>query len=242
MCFETCTAWLNFITFRICHLLETWMHNYPQDFAVPGAAGALNAIVNSLVNKTYLLHYGCDFKPFLEYISNLVDTDATWAQKTEPLLDESEDPYLFSDGEDLSFVATTVGSASASRSSVAPSNENAVSSSSRERKQSLPLSAKALIMPTSAQMADVPEVPPKQLLKELSKQAQELQTYDCAEIAEEITRNEAVLFMEIQVRFYPLSLLVFKGSCPAKALATLCFCSWSEGPRIRYHCEVQCHV
>lgn len=192
----------SFAQMRICHLLETWMHNYPQDFAVPGAAGALNAIVNSLVNKTYLLHYGCDFKPFLEYISNLVDTDATWAQKTEPLLDENEDPYLFSDGEDLSFVATTVGSASASRSSVAPSNENAVSSSSRERKQSLPLSAKALIMPTSAQMADVPEVPPKQLLKELSKQAQELQTYDCAEIAEEITRNEAVLFMEIQPRHW----------------------------------------
>lgn len=189
----------SFAQMRICHLLETWMHNYRQDFAVPGAAGALNAIVNSLVNKTYLLHYGCDFKPFLEHISNLVDTDATWAQKTEPLLDETEDPYLFSDGEDDSLVAITVGSASASRSSVAPSNENSVSSSSRERKQSLPLSAKALIMPTSAQ---VPEVPPKQLLKELSKQAQELQTYDCSEIAEEITRNEAMLFMVIEPRHW----------------------------------------
>jgi len=215
------------------------MHNYRQDFAVPGAAGALNAIVNSLVNKTYLLHYGCDFKPFLEHISNLVDTDATWAQKTEPLLDETEDPYLFSDGEDDSLVAITVGSASASRSSVAPSNENSVSSSSRERKQSLPLSAKALIMPTSAH---VPEVPPKQLLKELSKQAQELQTYDCSEIAEEITRNEAMLFMVIEVRFHSLSLHVIESGRPAKALATLCFCSWSEGPRIRYHCEIQCHV
>lgn len=188
------------------------MHNYPQDFAVPGAAEALNAIVNSLFSKTYLLHYGTDFQPFLEHVSNLADVDATWARKTEPSLDEIEVSCSFSDGEDDTRVTAAAGSASASKSSVTPSNETPVSSSSRERKQSLPLSAKVLIMPTSALAADVPEIPPKQLLKELSKHAQELQNYDCSEIAEEITRIEAKLFMAIQVSSQPLTSFVTEGA------------------------------
>ncbi|KAL4069609.1 hypothetical protein V8B97DRAFT_599701 [Scleroderma yunnanense] len=232
----------SFAQMRICHLLETWMHTYPQDFAVPGASGALNAIVNSIVEKTYLVHYGADFQPFLDHISGLIDCDATWAQKVEPLLDETEDPYIF-DGEDDIPVATASESASASRSSVAPSNGTSVGSSSRERKQSLPLSAKALIMPPSAQVADIVEIPPKQLLKELSKHAQELQNYDCTEIAEEITRIEAKLFMAIQVRFCMLSPpATEKHGYLAKTLATLRFCSWSEGSRIRYYCEIQCYL
>ncbi|KAG6335273.1 hypothetical protein ID866_3802 [Astraeus odoratus] len=173
--------------------------SYPQDFAVPGASGALNALVKSITCKTYLLHYGSDFLPFLAHISTLVDSDATWALKTEPLLDDIEDPYSVSDSEDETLVAVTAISASTSMPSIVPSQESSITSGLRERKQSLPLSAKALIMPISTHGVDVPEISPKQLLKELLKHSQELQNYDCSEIAQEITRVEAKMFLAIEV-------------------------------------------
>ncbi|KAF9241363.1 ras guanine nucleotide exchange factor domain-containing protein [Melanogaster broomeanus] len=187
---------------RICHLLETWMHSYPQDFVVPGAAGALTALVKSIIGKTYLLHYGIDFLPFLEHLPSVVDCDAVWARKTEPLLEDTDDPYSISDGEDESLAIhtdSTPASASASQSSVVHSHDNLIGPSSRERKQSLPLSASALINPVpSPHIPDAPEMTPKQLLKELYRHSLELQNYDCSEIAEEITRVEAKLFMEIE--------------------------------------------
>lgn len=173
------------------------MHTYPQDFASPGAAGALNALVKSIVGKTYLLHYGSDFLPFLEHLSNIIDSDSAWAHKANHLLEDADDPYSISDGEDETRAVTT-DSASSHLSSVA-SNENSIGSNSRERKQSLPLSAKALFMPTPSHPPDATEISPKQLLRELYRQSLELQNYDCSEIAEEITRVEARLFMGIEV-------------------------------------------
>ncbi|KAF9229306.1 ras GEF, partial [Gyrodon lividus] len=187
---------------RICHLLETWMHTYPHDFAVPGAAGALTALVKSILGKTYLLHYGSDFLPFLEHLPSIVDCDAAWAQKTELLLDDTDDPYSISDGEDESLAVHT-DSASESRSSMTPSHEDSIDWRFRERKQSLPLNAKARIMPVpSPRVPDASEMTPKQLLKELYRHSLELQNYDCSEIAEEITRVEAKLFMEIEPRHW----------------------------------------
>ncbi|KAG9314388.1 ras guanine nucleotide exchange factor domain-containing protein [Chiua virens] len=187
---------------RICHLLENWIHTYPQDFAAPGAAGALNALVKSIIGKTYLLHYGSDFLPFLEHLPSVVDSDLAWAHKADHVLDDADETYSISDGEDETLAATT-GSASSNPSSVAPSHENSTGSISRERKQSLPLSAKALIMLTTPSYPpDTPEISPKQLLKELYRQSLELQNYDCSEIAEEITRVEAKLFMEIEPRHW----------------------------------------
>ncbi|KAF8560386.1 ras GEF [Imleria badia] len=184
---------------RICHLLETWMHTYPQDFAAPGAAGALSALVKSIIGKTYLLHYGSDFLPFLEHLPNIIDSDSVWAHKADHLLDDADDPYSISDGEDESLAVIT-DSGSSNLSSVPPSHGN---STSRERKQSLPLSAKAWIMPiTSSHPSEVTEISPKQILKELYRQSLELQNYDCSEIAEEITRVEAKLFMEIEPRHW----------------------------------------
>lgn len=145
------------------------------------------------------MHYGSDLVPFLEHLSNIVDSDSAWAHKADHLLDDADDPYSISDGEDET-LALTAASASSKPPSVAPSHVNSIGSSSRERKQSLPLSAKALIMPiTSSHPPDVTEILPKQLLKELGRQSLELQNYDCSEIAEEITRAEAKLFMEIEV-------------------------------------------
>lgn len=197
------SGFVGYAEMRICHLLQTWVDCYPQDFAVPGTSGALSALVKSILRKTHLCHYGTDFLPFLEHISTVPDVDAAWAQKAEPLLDDSDDPYCISDGEDDtlgSSPAVESASASASKSSVAQSYETSAGSSSRERKQSLPLSAKALIMPVSPPVADSPDIPLKQLLKELAKHSQELQNYDCSEIAEEITRVEATLFLAIKPR------------------------------------------
>jgi hypothetical protein len=185
---------------RICHLLETWIQAYPQDFAVPGAPGALHALVRSIVGKTYLLHYGSDFLPFLSHLPNIIDTDAAWALKSEIPVDESEDPYSISDGEEETLVVETE-SPSTSRSLVARSNDNLPSAASvRERKSSLPLSAKIFIPVNSGHsQGDAQDMSPKDLLNKLRSNAQTLANFDCSAIAEEITRVEAKLFMDIEV-------------------------------------------
>lgn len=188
---------------RICHLLETWIQAYPQDFAVPGAPGALHALVRSIVGKTYLLHYGSDFLPFLSHLPNIIDTDAAWALKSEIPVDESEDPYSISDGEEETLVVETE-SPSTSRSLVARSNDNLPSAASvRERKSSLPLSAKIFIPVNSGHsQGDAQDMSPKDLLNKLRSNAQTLANFDCSAIAEEITRVEAKLFMDIEPRHW----------------------------------------
>jgi hypothetical protein len=178
------------------------MHTYPQDFAAPGAAGALSALVKSIIGKTYLLPYGSDFLPFLEHLPNISDSDSAWAHKVDHLVDDADDPYSISDGEDESLAPTT-DSASSNLLSAAPSHQKLTSSNSRERKQSLPLSAKTLIMPiTTSHPPDASEASTKQLLKELCRQSLELQNHDCSEIAEAITHVEARLFLEIEPRHW----------------------------------------
>lgn len=188
---------------RICHLLETWIQMYPQDFAVPGAPGALHALVRSIVGKTYLLHYGSDFLPFLSHLPNIIDTDAAWALKSENPVDESEDPYSISDGEEEILIVETE-SPSTGHSLVARSNDNLPSAASvRERKSSLPLSANIFIpVNSSHSQADVQDMSPKDLLTKLRSNAQTLATFDCSAIAEEITRVEAKLFMDIEPRHW----------------------------------------
>jgi hypothetical protein len=173
---------------------------YPQDFAVPGAPGALHALVRSIVGKTYLLHYGSDFLPFLSHLPNIIDTDAAWALKSENPVDESEDPYSISDGEEEILIVETE-SPSTGHSLVARSNDNLPSAASvRERKSSLPLSANIFIpVNSSHSQADVQDMSPKDLLTKLRSNAQTLATFDCSAIAEEITRVEAKLFMDIEV-------------------------------------------
>ncbi|KAG1750012.1 ras guanine nucleotide exchange factor domain-containing protein [Suillus paluster] len=188
---------------RICHLLETWIQTYPQDFAVPGAPGALHALVRSIVGKTYLLHYGSDFLPFLSHLPNIIDTDAAWALKSENPVDESEDRYSISDGEEET-LAVEAESPFISRSSVVPLNDNPPSASSvRERKSSLPLSAKIFTPVNSSHtQGDASDMSPKDLLNKLRSNASILANFDCSEIAEEITRVEAKLFMDIEPRHW----------------------------------------
>ena len=90
-----------FAQMRICHLLELWIGDDPHDFAVRGTAGALSALVKSIISKTYLLHYGSEFLPFLELLSSLFDKDVAWALKIDDNAEESDDSYsLLEDKED----------------------------------------------------------------------------------------------------------------------------------------------
>lgn len=181
---------------RICHLLELWIRDYPYDFAVRGTAGALSALIKSIISKTYLLHYGSDFLPFLEVLPNLVDVDAAWALKVEDLADESDDSYSLLEDDDENASKSEVDS---------QSNLNASSSTMkgkpatgfRERKGSLPLSAKALL-PQNNHVNEDPT--PKDQLKKLFRLAQEVNATDPEEIAQEITRLQSKLFLQIRPR------------------------------------------
>ncbi|KAI0033150.1 ras guanine nucleotide exchange factor domain-containing protein [Vararia minispora EC-137] len=199
-----------FAQMRICHLLEVWIQSYPHDFAVGQAAGALNALVRSIVSKTHLLHYGSDFLPFLEG-RPLVDRDAAWAMKVDESADDDhEDRYPFDDYEDdededsvsrLEPPASPVGTVpqTSSRASFSPT-------SARERKSSLPLSAKQIMDPEAARnplfAAPEQEMTPKLLIRELQSIAAQLERIDVDVVAQEITRIEAKLFVAIEPRHW----------------------------------------
>jgi len=179
---------------RICHLLEQWIQSYPNDFAVRGTPGALNALKKSIIAKTYLLHYGCDLVPFTEMLANFKDKDAAWALPVEDHVEESDDSYsLYDDDEPL-----IVDYPTTSQSPSPPS----IFVSSRERRPSLPLTVAAMgyqdpATKTNSLSTDDPEF--KKFLKDLVKNSQEIALIDSAHIAEEITRIEAGYFLEIEV-------------------------------------------
>ncbi|KAI0051683.1 ras GEF [Auriscalpium vulgare] len=199
-----------FAQMRICHLLEVWIQDYPHDFAVGAAADALTALVKSIISKTHLLHYGSDFLPFLES-RPLVDKDAAWALKVDETPDESDDSYSLSEDEE-----DHLGSEPPTRTSVQASQRKLTSSSgptsARERKSSLPLTAKALVMPdvmadTTLYTTDA-DPSPKQLLKDLLLMSNDLTLIPANDIAEEITRIETRLFLRIEPRHWLVHTLV----------------------------------
>lgn len=183
-----------------------WIRDYPYDFAVKGTSGALAALIKSIISKTYLLHYGSEFLPFLEMLPNLVDQDSAWAWKTDDvgsddsnslLEDEDEGPVTDMDSPGASPVSTRA-------KDIPPIPPPAVPS--RERKPSLPLpsiltSGKAL----SAGQTEIVDTSEKQQIKDLVKLAQEVLALDPDEIAQEITRVELKLFLDIQVNQLCLS-------------------------------------
>ncbi|KAI0068347.1 ras GEF [Artomyces pyxidatus] len=194
-----------FAQMRICHLLEVWIHDYPHDFAVGAAADALNALVKSIISKTHLLHYGSDFLPFLEG-RPLVDKDAAWALKVDESEDESDESYSYSENEEEPH--GLVSSRQNGRKS-----SSAVPPSARERKSSLPLTAKALVMPEAAlaflsEPTEPRDTSPKAILKDFLKLSTELNAIPAIEIAQEITRVEKRLFLAIEPRHWLVHTLV----------------------------------
>ncbi|KAJ7615289.1 ras guanine nucleotide exchange factor domain-containing protein [Mycena polygramma] len=195
-----------FAQMRICHLLEQWIRDYPYDFKVRGTPSALSALFKSITSKTYLLHYGSDFLPFHELLPNLVDKDAAWAHKPDYPEDESD--Y---DDDEKSAVLTLSSTHSSeslppsARSSVKAKPPPPIPSAFRERKGSLPLGNKLMTTqatPNGVPQNEIPEVNHRSQLKDLLKLAADVNSTDSEEIAQEITRLEAQLFLDIEPRHW----------------------------------------
>jgi hypothetical protein len=193
------------LSLRICRLLEIWIQDYPHDFAVRGTAGALSALIKSIIAKTYLLHYGSDFLPFLEVLPSLIDKDAAWAKQPEDIADESDDYSLCEDDDDITPM-TDKGSDSNSPSPTSTRGHSVLSghSFSWEYKANLTHGAKVLGMPhtTTTHTPSQPDgldLSTKQICRELVKVAHDVNALDSDDIAQEITRLSAKMFLDIEV-------------------------------------------
>jgi hypothetical protein len=194
-------------------LLEQWIRDYPYDFKVRGTPSALSALFKSITSKTYLLHYGSDFLPFHELLPNLVDKDAAWAHKPDYPEDESD----YDDDEKSAVL--TLGSTHSSESlppsarlSVKTKPTPPIPTAFRERKGSIPLGNK--LMPSQPTPNGLPqsensEANHRNQLKDLLKLAADVNATDAEEIAQEITRLEVKLFLDIEVGF--ILVIVFLG-------------------------------
>jgi hypothetical protein len=174
--------------------LELWIQDYPHDFAVGAAADALNALVKSIVTKTHLLHYGSNLLPFLDG-RPLQDKDFAWAMKVDEPTAESDEPYSLSEDDDDVVPPLEVASSqtrSLSLTEETSSTRSQVSSSRRERKSSLPLSARSNGTTTDADAV-------KEILKNLLSTSAKLSACEPGHIAEEITRVGKILFLLIEV-------------------------------------------
>lgn len=172
-------------------------------------------------------------------LPNLVDQDSAWALKVEDSGDESD--------ESCDDEADCTGSSSSTPDfvkvkAIAPLSPPP----SRERKTSSRLPNALIIASGStigAGQPDFVDLSPKQQIKDLVKLAQEVLTLDPDEIAQEITRVEVKLFLEIQVcPARPPSILTIAHGLVrvAKALAPLHSRLWEKRLRNRAHLGLQC--
>lgn len=180
--------------------MADWIRDYPYDFAVRGTAGALSALVKSIVAKTYLIHYGQEFLPFLETLPNLVDRDASWALKADSSTEESDDSYSMLDDEE---VRSAPESPAVSSTSARPASPTQVSGI-RERKHSLPLS-KSTPKSVTSHNGEL-EYSQKHILRELQRISAELFVLIPMDVAQEITRIQKGLFLNIQAGYHSCGL------------------------------------
>lgn len=122
-----------------------------------------------------------------------MDKDEAWAIKLDDPAEESDDSYsLFEDDE-----PTVDDDSFSSSDSIKRRRLNvSINSQSRERRPSLPLAS----IPPSLASPVSDHVDTRQQLRELLRIASEVNLLDPEEIAQEITRMEAKLFLEIEVR------------------------------------------
>jgi hypothetical protein len=176
--------------------LEVWSQDYPHDFAVGAAADALNALVKSIVTKVHLLHYGSDLLSFLDG-RPLQDKDFAWAMKVHEPTAESDEPYSLSEDDEDVVPPLEVASSqtrSFSLTEETSSTQSQAPSSRRERKSSLPLSARSNGMMMTDHSDGV-----KEILKNLLSTSAKLSVCEPSHVAEEITRVGKSLFLMIEV-------------------------------------------
>lgn len=133
-------------------------------------------------------------------VSTLQDQDSAWAMKVEDPTAESDESSGMSDDDGFAIIDNS--SVSSTPSHTISENNVRPPPVTRDRKPSLPLTAKALVMGNSHNVASIPEAhehSPKAILKKLQAVCQELSVIDPNDIAQEITRLESQFFMRIQV-------------------------------------------
>lgn len=136
-----------------------------------------------------------------------MDRDSGWALKVDDT-DESDDSYSLLEDDDESIKSAAAKSTS---SPPAGQGKNSISLPSRSRKSSLPLLNAKVLFPSSGSSngsveSDNMDFTTKQQLRELVKVANEVNAIDSIEIAQEITRIEKRLFLDIEVRTRPCPL------------------------------------
>ena len=123
----------------------------------------------------------------------LQDKDAAWALKVDEPTAEGDEPYTFSEDDDD---VVPPLEASKSQTLVAEDASSTQSQgSSRERKPSLPLSARSNGTTTSEHVDSV-----KEILKCLLSTSAKLSGFEPLHVAEEITRVGKTHFLLIEVR------------------------------------------
>ncbi|CAL1695877.1 unnamed protein product [Somion occarium] len=194
-----------FAQMKICCLLDCWMRTYATDFAVPGTAGAFSALIKSILGKTYLLHYGSEFIPFMEILPTLKDKDAFWAVKVEAPAEDSDEESIIAEPALRSPEESSLSSVS-SHSFQHPEPDRVVSQPllTRERKSSLPLARFTTRDKSHGHSNGGPKSrpSPKAILNKLSDIASRIDRIDPSEIAQEISRVECEYFLQIEPRHW----------------------------------------
>lgn len=207
------------------------MKEYPTDFAVPGTAGALSALVKQIISNTHLLHYGSDFLPFLEQLSTLQDTELSWALPVTDILDDSDDSDAGDFEDASSFIHSHASSMfgaevplplTSSPQFIEPPDGSDSLVPPRGRRMSEPLSSMGLLgsprLTRAHALSSASEnqrnsaiplsrTPSRDLLKELLRVATNVNAMTPLDIAREITRVDLQHFLDIEVRTLHISKL-----------------------------------
>lgn len=188
---------------RICDMLQGWIEDYPTDFATPGTAGAINALIKQISSNPCTLHYGSDILPFIEELPTLHDVDTSWSIQEDSRGDSDED--IEDEEDDAARKSILNDSVTAA---VANANLEVMSRpSTRERTGSLPFSARSISLPLSTTFSASSDsssrtsgsMPKKNSLKDLVKLAVTVLNFDLSEIAQQITKIQSEIFLDIEV-------------------------------------------
>lgn len=193
----------------MCSLLEEWMDKFPGDFAAPGAEPALHALIRQLLSLCHTAHYGSDFMSFLEVVPDLVDEERAWALKegTKSGDGGSEiDESLVGDeaAEALRIAASAAGPDKSADSLMMRASQKSASSSHQQHPPSSNGGGPPAVMfgeYNSTKGPRGPDVPPgtKPNMKDLLKASLAIVQKPPNFVAEEITRLEVPMFLNVQV-------------------------------------------
>ncbi|QRV84144.1 Ras guanine nucleotide exchange factor [Ceratobasidium sp. AG-Ba] len=195
-----------FVQQRLCELLQSWIEDYPNDFAAPGAPSALAAVVRTACENTHLMYYGSEFTYFLDELPSLTDDAASWAfVSADTPIEDADSVYefdldfnhdfdhgLFGDGQVLFDPGEEPIAPEASRSP--PVTASDFGGRRLTRNESIQDEMGVRGMSPDARRGVSP------VIKMLASVAMQLLEYSPAQVADEITRLETELFLKIKPR------------------------------------------